>query len=78
MFLTVSCRGQHTNELTELKSIIASESYPNIDGVIISQNGNIFRSGHIMYLRRGDFEKANDDIRAFIQRTQPNVKSAKY
>lgn len=37
-----------------------------------------YRSGHMMYLRREDLQKANDDIRAFIQRTQPNGKSAKY
>jgi len=37
-----------------------------------------YRSGHMMYLRREDLKKANDDIRAFIQRTQTNGKSAKY
>jgi len=37
-----------------------------------------YRSGHMMYLRREDLQKANDDIRAFIQRTQPKGKSAKY
>jgi len=37
-----------------------------------------YRSGHMMYLRREDLQKANDDIRAFIQRTQANGKSAKY
>jgi hypothetical protein len=31
-----------------------------------------------MYLRREDLQKANDDIRAFIIRTQANGKSAKY
>lgn len=41
LFLTISCRGQKTNELTELKSIVASKTYPNIDGVIISKNGNL-------------------------------------
>ena len=30
-----------------------------------------YRSGHMMYLRRPDLKLANDDIRAFIQRTQP-------
>lgn len=37
-----------------------------------------YRSGHMMYLRREDLQKANDDIRAFIIRTQANGKSAKY
>ncbi len=37
-----------------------------------------YRSGHMMYLRREDLQKANDDIRAFILRTQANGKSAKY
>jgi len=37
-----------------------------------------YRSGHMMYLRREDLQKANDDIRAFIQRTQADGKSAKY
>jgi len=41
LFLTVNCRGQQSNELTELKSIVASKTYPKIDGVIISQNGNL-------------------------------------
>jgi len=41
LFLSVSCKAQHSNELTDLKSIIASEAYPNIDGLIISQNGDI-------------------------------------
>ncbi len=37
-----------------------------------------YRSGHMMYLRREDLKKANDDIRAFIQRTSNTGKSAKY
>jgi len=37
-----------------------------------------YRSGHMMYLRREDLQKANDDIRAFIKKTQTNGKSAKY
>jgi carboxypeptidase C (cathepsin A) len=37
-----------------------------------------YRSGHMMYLRREDLQKANDDIRAFIDRTLANGKSAKY
>ncbi|MBC2840652.1 S10 family peptidase [Robiginitalea sp. SC105] len=37
-----------------------------------------YRSGHMMYLRREDLKQANDDLRAFIQRTQANGKSAKY
>lgn len=37
-----------------------------------------YRSGHMMYLRREDLQKANDDIREFIGRTQSNGKSAKY
>ena len=37
-----------------------------------------YRSGHMMYLRKEDLEKANEDIRAFIIRTQANGKSAKY
>ncbi len=37
-----------------------------------------YRSGHMMYLRREDLKKANDDIRSFIQRTLPDGKSAKY
>ncbi|WP_373017260.1 S10 family peptidase [Muriicola sp.] len=37
-----------------------------------------YRSGHMMYLRREDLKQANDDIRAFILRTQANGKSAKY
>ena len=37
-----------------------------------------YRSGHMMYLRREDLEKANNDIRNFIKRTRANGKSAKY
>lgn len=37
-----------------------------------------YRSGHMMYLRRQDLEAANNDLRAFIQRTQAKGKSAKY
>ena len=37
-----------------------------------------YRSGHMMYLRREDLQKANADIREFITRTQANGKSAKY
>ncbi len=37
-----------------------------------------YRSGHMMYLRREDLQKANDDIRAFIKRTSNTGKSAKY
>ncbi|MEM1259878.1 MAG: serine hydrolase [Bacteroidota bacterium] len=41
LFLTVNCRGQQSNQLTELKYIIASKTYPNIDGIIIAQNENL-------------------------------------
>ncbi|WP_375324376.1 S10 family peptidase [Flagellimonas sp. GZD32] len=37
-----------------------------------------YRSGHMMYLRKEDLKTANEDIRAFILRTQANGKSAKY
>lgn len=37
-----------------------------------------YRSGHMMYLRREDLQKANDDIRSFILRTMTKGKSAKY
>ncbi|MDC6405454.1 MULTISPECIES: S10 family peptidase [Maribacter] len=37
-----------------------------------------YRSGHMMYLRKKDLQKANDDIREFIKNTQANGKSAKY
>ncbi len=37
-----------------------------------------YRSGHMMYLRREDLKKANDDLRNFIVRTTANGKSAKY
>ncbi|GMN08774.1 carboxypeptidase [Croceitalea sp. MTPC9] len=37
-----------------------------------------YRSGHMMYLRREDLKKANDDIRAFIKRTANTGNSAKY
>ena len=37
-----------------------------------------YRSGHMMYLRRDDLEAANNDLRAFILRTQAKGKSAKY
>lgn len=37
-----------------------------------------YRSGHMMYLRREDLKKANDDIRAFIKRTMTQGEPAKY
>jgi len=37
-----------------------------------------YRSGHMMYLRREDLKKANDDIRVFIKNTLANGESAKY
>ncbi|SDE72554.1 S10 family peptidase [Cellulophaga baltica] len=37
-----------------------------------------YRSGHMMYLRKEDLKNANDDIRAFIRKTQASGKSAKY
>jgi carboxypeptidase C (cathepsin A) len=37
-----------------------------------------YRSGHMMYLRREDLKTANEDLRSFILRTQPQGKSAKY
>ncbi|MDT0539591.1 S10 family serine carboxypeptidase-like protein [Croceitalea sp. P059] len=37
-----------------------------------------YRSGHMMYLRREDLQRANDDIRAFIKRTTNTGESAKY
>ncbi|WP_026348458.1 S10 family peptidase [Eudoraea adriatica] len=37
-----------------------------------------YRSGHMMYLRKEDLEKANSDIRSFIEKTMSKGKSAKY
>lgn len=37
-----------------------------------------YRSGHMMYLRKEDLEKANSDIRLFIEKTMAKGKSAKY
>lgn len=37
-----------------------------------------YRSGHMMYLRKVDLEKANEDLRQFIKRSSENVGSAKY
>ncbi|KAA3638008.1 MAG: carboxypeptidase [Proteobacteria bacterium] len=37
-----------------------------------------YRSGHMMYLRKEDLQKANDDIREFIKNTTTNGKPAKY
>lgn len=37
-----------------------------------------YRSGHMMYLRKEDLIKANDDLRDFIKKTTTNGKPAKY
>jgi carboxypeptidase C (cathepsin A) len=37
-----------------------------------------YRSGHMMYLRREDLQKANDDIRNFIENSLSGGTSAKY
>ena len=37
-----------------------------------------YRSGHMMYLRKEDLIKANDDLRDFISKSLTNGKSAKY
>ena len=37
-----------------------------------------YRSGHMMYLRSEDLEKANDDLRNFILESQSKGKAAKY
>ena len=37
-----------------------------------------YRSGHMMYLRREDLEKANNDLRKFIKNSLPGSNPAKY
>lgn len=37
-----------------------------------------YRSGHMMYLRKEDLIKANDDLREFIKNSSANGKAAKY
>ncbi len=37
-----------------------------------------YRSGHMMYLRKVDLEKANDDLRKFILKSSKNIGAAKY
>ncbi|PQJ20738.1 S10 family peptidase [Tenacibaculum sp. SG-28] len=37
-----------------------------------------YRSGHMMYLREEDLEKANDDLRNFIKESSKNIGAAKY
>ncbi len=43
LFFNIGCRGQQStqNGLNELKTVISSQEYPNIDGVIISQHNQI-------------------------------------
>ncbi len=37
-----------------------------------------YRSGHMMYLRKVDLEKANEDLRQFILKSSKNIGAAKY
>jgi len=37
-----------------------------------------YRSGHMMYLRKEDLIKANEDIRTFIRNSDPKGQPAKY
>ncbi|CAM1364300.1 Carboxypeptidase C (Cathepsin A) [Tenacibaculum sediminilitoris] len=37
-----------------------------------------YRSGHMMYLRKEDLEKSNEDLRIFIKNSSENVGAAKY
>ena len=37
-----------------------------------------YRSGHMMYLRKEDLEKANEDLRLFIKKSSKNIGPAKY
>ncbi|TCI90779.1 S10 family peptidase [Tenacibaculum sp. M341] len=37
-----------------------------------------YRSGHMMYLRKVDLEKANDDLRDFINKSSKNMGAAKH
>lgn len=37
-----------------------------------------YRSGHMMYLRRADLEKANDDLREFIRQSDSKGQPAEY
>lgn len=37
-----------------------------------------YRSGHMMYLRKEDLEKSNEDLRQFIKKSSQNVGVAKY
>lgn len=37
-----------------------------------------YRSGHMMYLRKEDLQKANEDLRIFIKNSSANGKAAKY
>ncbi|KGL60645.1 MULTISPECIES: S10 family peptidase [unclassified Polaribacter] len=37
-----------------------------------------YRSGHMMYLRKEDLEKSNEDLRIFIKKSSRNIGPAKY
>jgi hypothetical protein len=37
-----------------------------------------YRSGHMMYLRKQDLVKANEDLREFLKISSANGKPAKY
>ncbi|CAL2085551.1 Carboxypeptidase [Tenacibaculum sp. 190524A02b] len=37
-----------------------------------------YRSGHMMYLRKEDLQKANEDLRIFIEKSSKNIGAAKY
>jgi carboxypeptidase C (cathepsin A) len=37
-----------------------------------------YRSGHMMYLRKEDLKKSNEDLRIFIKKSSENIGPAKY
>ncbi|MGY8910370.1 MAG: hypothetical protein ACKVIG_10990 [Flavobacteriales bacterium] len=37
-----------------------------------------YKSGHMMYLRKEDLEKSNEDLRIFIKKSSENIGAAKY
>lgn len=43
LFLSVNCKGQQSTEksITELKQVVASDTYPKIDGMVVAQNDSI-------------------------------------
>jgi len=66
LLLSVSCRGQQStkDKLAELEELIASGTYPNIDGIVVAKNNKVLVEKYFNGFERNSFHDTRSSFKS--------------